>query len=89
MQVQVLYFGVLKDALRRDREQIELASPASVEKLLSQIRSTQQGRDLPWSSLAVAVNQVYAQRDHVLAEGDEVALLPPVSGGSATAGRAA
>ncbi len=89
MQVQVLYFGVLKDVLQRDREQIDIAGATSVEKLLSQIRSTQPGRDLPWSSLAVAVNQVYAKRDHILREGDEVALLPPVSGGCRASGRAA
>ncbi len=34
-----------------------------------------------WRALAVAVNQEYARRDRVLLEGDEVALLPPVSGG--------
>ena len=35
-----------------------------------------------WTSIAVAVNQEYVQRSAVLREGDEVALLPPVSGGS-------
>ena len=34
-----------------------------------------------WSSLAIAVNQRYASRTEKLREGDEVALLPPVSGG--------
>jgi molybdopterin converting factor small subunit len=32
-------------------------------------------------SISSAVNADYAQRDHVLREGDEVAFLPPVSGG--------
>jgi molybdopterin converting factor subunit 1 len=89
MQVQVLYFGVLKDVLQRDREQINLTGATSVAGLLSQISSAQSSSDLPWSSLAVAVNQVYAQRDHLLSDGDEVALLPPVSGGSAAFERAA
>jgi molybdopterin synthase catalytic subunit len=35
-----------------------------------------------WSALAVAVNREYASGEAVLQEGDEVALLPPVSGGS-------
>ena len=35
-----------------------------------------------WNSVAVAVNQEYARAGDVLREGDEVALLPPVSGGS-------
>jgi MoaE-MoaD fusion protein len=34
------------------------------------------------AGLLYAVNQEYAQRDHVLAEGDEVAVIPPVSGGA-------
>ncbi len=34
-----------------------------------------------WSSMAVAVNQEYASVDSVVQDGDEVALLPPVSGG--------
>ena len=32
--------------------------------------------------LLVAVNKVYSARDHILADGDEVALIPPVSGGA-------
>lgn len=36
-----------------------------------------------WDSIAVAVNREYANRSHPLANGDELALLPPVSGGSA------
>ena len=35
-----------------------------------------------WSSIAVAVNRDYVDRSHQLADGDELALLPPVSGGS-------
>jgi molybdopterin synthase catalytic subunit len=37
---------------------------------------------VPWSAIAVAVNQEYVPATHPLADGDEVALLPPVSGGS-------
>jgi molybdopterin synthase catalytic subunit len=35
-----------------------------------------------WASIAVAVNREYVDRSRQLAEGDELALLPPVSGGS-------
>lgn len=85
----MLYFGVLKDLLRRDRDRVELAEAASVERLLAEIRKSEAGDDHLWKSLAVAVNQVYAQRDHLLSDGDEVALLPPVSGGTARRERAA
>ena len=34
-----------------------------------------------WPRIAIAVNQAYCSRETVLQQGDEVALLPPVSGG--------
>jgi len=81
MQVDVLYFGVLKDLLRRERERIELAGPVSVEALLERVRGPEPGNDSLWESLAVAVNEMYAGRGDLVRDGDEVALLPPVSGG--------
>lgn len=80
MRVRVLYFGALKDAFRCDGEWLELAAGASVADLVRVCR----GRFANgiWESIAVAVNREYAQPSDVLKEGDEVALLPPVSGGS-------
>ena len=67
--VDVLYFGVLKDFFGGEKDLVELADGASVE-------------DLPvWKAMAVAVNREYAGPETVLKGGDEVALLPPVSGG--------
>lgn len=82
MQVRVLFFGVLKDVLARDRDVIELPSGSTVQALLEYYKARDSGRPTPWSALAVAVNLEYATAAHVLREGDEVALLPPVSGGS-------
>jgi molybdopterin converting factor subunit 1 len=87
MQVRVLYFGVLKDLLHREGEQMQLPPAASVETLLRAIREKSSGSARLWETLAVAVNQEYATSDLLLHEGDEVALLPPVSGGLAS-GRA-
>lgn len=77
MRVQVLYFGVLKDAFGLAGEGLELAEGACVADLLRAVR----GPEGFWDSIAVAVNQEYAKGSDVLKEGDEVALLPPVSGG--------
>jgi molybdopterin converting factor small subunit len=85
MQVEVLYFGVLKDLLRRERERIELAGPVSVEALLERIRGVEHRDETLWASLAVAINEVYACRGDLVRDGDEVALLPPVSGGLGSA----
>jgi MoaE-MoaD fusion protein len=81
MQVRVLPFGILKDWLGAST--LELPEGATVAVLLDQLAA---GRAAvppsTWGSLAVSVNHEYAQPAHVLREGDEVGLLPPVSGGS-------
>ena len=79
MRVCVLYFGVLKDVAGHSRTDMELKEGASVADLLARHRG--QGTAAVWDSIAVAVNQEYARAEDVLKDGDEVALLPPVSGG--------
>ena len=79
--VDVLYFGVLKDFFGGEKDLVELADGAAVEDLLDLLRG-RAGEDLPvWKAMAVAVNREYAGPETVLKGGDEVALLPPVSGG--------
>ncbi len=79
MQVHVLYFGILKDIGGRRGAALELSEGATVGQLLA-IHREAMGAAL--DSIAVAVNQEYARAGDVLKDGDEVALLPPVSGGS-------
>ncbi|MCU1249079.1 MAG: MoaD family protein [Edaphobacter sp.] len=81
MRVCVLYFGVLKDLVGHVRSEMDLAEGASVAELLEAHRGLAKGRESLWESIAVAVNQEYAKAGDVLKDGDEVALLPPVSGG--------
>ena len=79
MQVTVLYFGVLKDVMGCRSRVMELTEGASVVELLALHCGS--GKASVWDSIAVAVNQEYARAGDVLKDGDEVALLPPVSGG--------
>ena len=81
MRVCVLYFGVLKDLVGRGRSEMNLPESASVAELLEVHRGMAKGQESLWDSIAVAVNQEYAKAGDVLKDGDEVALLPPVSGG--------
>jgi molybdopterin converting factor subunit 1 len=82
MRVQVLFFGQCKELLGREAETLVLPEPASVQQVLEHYaQSAPQMRAL-LPALAVAVNQVFAQAGQRLQEGDEVALLPPVSGGA-------
>jgi MoaE-MoaD fusion protein len=93
MQVRVLYFGVLKDVLSSNGEVVALPEGAKVAELVQQLRSgngidgrAESAGHPVWSALAVAVNREYATASAVLHDGDEVALLPPVSGGVDPAG---
>jgi molybdopterin converting factor subunit 1 len=81
MRVRVLYFGVLKEIFGREGEVLELEDGASVADLLRSYRGRELGAAGFWESIAVAVNQEYARGEDALRDGDEVALLPPVSGG--------
>ena len=89
MRVQVLFFGVLKDIVGRPSEALELDEGATVGDVLQHYESRipKLGQVLP--SVALSVNQHYAGPGAVLREGDEVALLPPVSGGLPAVSRAA
>jgi len=82
MRVRVLFFGVLKEKLGATAD-MELPTGASVADLLARLAATQSLPSL--KSLAVSVNAEFAQSTHVLHEGDEVGLLPPVSGGAPSA----
>jgi MoaE-MoaD fusion protein len=78
-QVRVFAFGVLKDALGPEKS-ISLPDGATVTDLLAVISSSHPGAVL--KGIAVSVNAEYATRTHPLRDGDEVGLLPPVSGGT-------
>ena len=79
MRVRVLFFGVLREAMGVAEQGLEVEAGATAGDVVERRRAGAEGG--VWGSLAVAVNQEYAGRDRVLADGDEVALLPPVSGG--------
>ena len=79
MQVRVLYFGVLREALHAQSEPLEIAEKTTVAHVLNVYKERMPA--FGWDAIAVAVNQEYAKTSDVLHDGDEVALLPPVSGG--------
>lgn len=82
MQVRVLCFGVLKDWLGAEADTVELPQGATVAVLVQQLAARRPSALL--KGIAVSVNAEFATAEHVLRDGDEVGLLPPVSGGSST-----
>jgi len=82
MRVRVIYFGMLKDAVGRQMEDVELPVGSSLGDLLNRRISHTPVIDNFRTVLAFAINQEYAQLKDPLHDGDEVAMLPPVSGGA-------
>lgn len=82
MKVRVIYFGMLKDAVGRQIDDVTLPAGATLGDLIEdRIRQTPVIDNFR-KVLALSVNQEYAQLSTQLKDGDEVAMLPPVSGGS-------
>jgi molybdopterin synthase catalytic subunit len=80
MHLRVLCFGRLRDLLAPEIV-TELSAPATVADLWRTL-CEQHPTLAPYDgAIAIAVNQSFAVSSTTLAEGDEVALLPPVSGG--------
>ena len=78
--VSVLLFGITRDLTGRSSVSVSLSDGASVGDLLGQLH--QAYPELTGiRSLLVAVNGEYAEADQLLAHHDEIALIPPVSGG--------
>lgn len=82
MQIRVLFFGQLKDTVSREADTVNLPEMATVEKLLDMYAATIPDLRQYFKNIAVAINQEYVERGAQLKEGDEVALIPPVSGGA-------
>src|SRR3954454_10388752 len=85
MKVRVIYFGMLKDAVGRQIDDVSLPERATLADLLNDRISQTPVIDNFRNVLAFSVNQEYAQLATVLKDGDEVAMLPPVSGGADSA----
>jgi molybdopterin synthase catalytic subunit len=82
MRVRVVYLGILKDHAGKGMELVELSDGAKVSDLWTQLTAKYPKLSAFANSAAVAVNQEYAPPATELRDGFEIALLPPVSGGS-------
>src|ERR671933_1972474 len=81
MRVSVRLFAGLRERAGTDRLEVELPDAARVADVLAAMASTPVGA-LRDRECVVAVNREYANADAPVRAGDEVALVPPVSGGS-------
>jgi sulfur-carrier protein len=80
MRIRILAFGIAKDILTQQKLVLELDAHRTVGDLRSNLLETHVGFK-KLSSLRFAVNEEYVEDSFALQEGDEVILIPPVSGG--------
>jgi molybdopterin synthase catalytic subunit len=85
MRVRVLFFGMLKDMVGRSGEDSEIPEGASVGTVFDDYANRYPRLREAARSIVVARNQEFADPSTRLEEGDEIAFLPPVSGGSGNA----
>ena len=81
MKVRVRLFAALREAMGRAEVELELADGATAEDAWAHLVRESPGLAERRRSLAASVNRRYAAFDVLLAEGDEVVFIPPVSGG--------
>ncbi|HVM96822.1 MAG TPA: molybdopterin converting factor subunit 1 [Candidatus Acidoferrales bacterium] len=81
MTIRVLFFASLRERLRRSEDRCSLAEGATVDDLW-EVLCQQYPQLIPLArSIRFAVNREYVKASQALADNDEVALIPPVSGG--------
>src|ERR1043166_6246303 len=83
MRVKVLLFGQLKDIVGREEDSLDLEPGARLTAVMAHYAQRYPKFQGLTSSIACSINQEYAPGTTVLREGDEIGLLPPVSGGRA------
>ena len=82
MKVSVLYFAVFRERIGRDEEALELPAGARVADAIEALAARHPAIGALRGRFRVAVNQDFTGDDHELADGDELALIPPVAGGA-------
>lgn len=78
--VSVLLFGITRDMIGLSEVSVLLGARTSVGDLVNQLQQKYPAL-VGIRSLLVAVNGEYAETELILSQNDEVALIPPVSGG--------
>jgi molybdopterin synthase catalytic subunit len=81
MQVRILFFGMLKDLAGRGDEVLTLPEHSTLGDVFMHYEEISPRLGEFAGSIAISINQEFASPDSRLQEGDEVAFLPPVSGG--------
>src|ERR1041385_7556874 len=82
VNIRVLFFGAARDAVETNQLELAVDAPATVQSAFQSLKARFATLERFGRSLLFAVNQEYATPDTELKENDELAVFPPVSGGS-------
>jgi molybdopterin converting factor subunit 1 len=81
MQLNILAFGIAKEIFGTSALDFSIEPTRSTVQNLRQLLEARYPRLQQLSSYMIAVNNTYASPDDILSERDEIAIIPPVSGG--------
>ena len=81
MNVKLLFFGELKDRVGKDHMDLILPEAVSVDSLLAKALGDEADHQVWQKSIMYAVNEEQVSASTQIQDGDEVAFLPPMSGG--------
>jgi len=81
VRIRVLFFGMVKDWVGKQSDELDLEEGENLQSLFDHYANGQPKLKELEASIVLARNQEFAGRQTALADGDEVAFLPPVSGG--------
>jgi len=82
MRVKVLYFATFRDHVGSKEEFVDLPDGATVADLIEKVEDLHPSLSEGLPTAVVAVNREFAFADEVINAGDEIAIFPPVSGGT-------
>lgn len=80
MKLDILLFGITRDIVGQSKLTYEVPTESNVSVLLERLKQSYPALQ-KLTTVMVAVNNEYSKKDQILHESDEIALIPPVSGG--------
>ena len=81
MKIEALFFASARDAVGEASRTLHVEAGSRVRDVFERLAEEHPGLQPARSSLRFAVNEDFVDDEHLLVEGDCLALLPPVSGG--------
>ena len=85
MRIKLRYFAMAREIMGKSAEEREVGAGATAGSIFEELIAETARLSAMKGSVLLMVNQEYVSPDHALSDGDELALIPPVSGGSVDA----